>query len=137
MNAHRLSHFAKEHGRQNEMEEILFQAYFCEGKNIDDKNELIALAQRAGLNRDQATEVLESGQYAQQVEDDFYEAHQVGVRGVPFFVFDRKYAVSGAQHEEAFTQVLKKSFKEWEGDEKSIFDSESSQGSSCGPDECN
>jgi len=106
--AHRLSHFAKKHGVQNAVEELLFKAYFTEGKNTADHEILIAIAVEAGLNSEEARTMLASNQFADDVNNDIYEAQQVGARGVPFFVFDYKYAVSGAQPSELFLQVLNK-----------------------------
>ena len=112
-NAHRFSHFAKQYGKQNEAEEKLFRAYFTEGKNIDDNETLIRLGEELGLDTSALKTALENGTYADDVRKDIYEAQQVGVRGVPFFVFNRKYAVSGAQQSQVFLQTLEKSFTEW------------------------
>jgi len=113
-NAHRLLHFAKEHGRQTETEEALFKAYFTEGKNIDDSATLTAIAASVGLNTEALTEAMGSEAYFQDVVMDVQEAQNIGVRGVPFFVFDRKYAISGAQEADAFIQTLEKAFEEWQ-----------------------
>lgn len=112
-NAHRLTHFAKSMGKQLDAEEKLFEAYFISGKNIDDITTLIELGKSIGLAQDELTKVLESDAYAGDVRRDIYEAQQIGVRGVPFFVFDRKYAVSGAQESDVFLQSLQKSYEEW------------------------
>jgi predicted DsbA family dithiol-disulfide isomerase len=112
-NAHRFSHLAKTKGKQNEAEEKLFHAYFTDGENIDDYNTLIKLGEEIGLEPMDIRTALEKGAFAEDVKADIEEAHQLGVNGVPFFVFDRKYAVSGAQESQAFTQVLTKSFEEW------------------------
>lgn len=112
-NAHRLIHFAKANGLQQEMKTRLFKAYFTEGKNIDDKETFIGLATEIGLNEAEAKAVLESDKYADAVNADIQESQQLGVRGVPFFVFDRKYAVSGAQDSSVFLETLEKSFSEW------------------------
>jgi predicted DsbA family dithiol-disulfide isomerase len=106
--AHRLSHFAKKHGRQDAMEERLFKAYFTEGKNTADHGTLISLAVEAGLNAEEVRTMLAGTEFSDDVNRDIYEANQVGARGVPFFVFDNKYAVSGAQPSELFLQVLNK-----------------------------
>jgi predicted DsbA family dithiol-disulfide isomerase len=111
--AHRFSHWAKDNNVQNEAEELLFKAYFTEGKNIDDINTLVSLGEMIGLNALETKNVLTSEQYSNAVDEDSYEAQQVGVRGVPFFVFDRKVAVSGAQDSSVFLEVLEKSFSEW------------------------
>ena len=110
--AHRLLHFAKEKGVQNEMKERLFKAYYTEGKNIGDINTLVQLAGEVGLNEEAVRAVLNSDVYAQEVRMDQYEAFQIGVQGVPFFVFNSKYAVSGAQPTEVFEQVLSKVWQE-------------------------
>ena len=112
-NAHRLIHFAKENGLQHEMKERLFKAYFTEGKNIDDIEMLISLGKEIGLNAEEVKAVLESDKYADAVKGDVKESQQLGVTDVPFFVFDRKYAVSGAQDPAAFLETLEKSFSEW------------------------
>ncbi len=112
-NAHRFTHFAKANGKQNEAEEILFHSYFIDGKNIDDFSTLIELGKEIGLDTNTLKTALENGSYADDVRTDIYEAQQVGVRGVPFFVFNRKQAVSGAQEPQTFLEVLEKSYTEW------------------------
>ena len=104
--AHRLSHFAKKHGVQDEMEERLFRAYFAEGKNTADHETLVQLASEVGLKSDDVRRMLGGNDFAIDVNNDVYEAHQIGVRGVPFFVFNDTYAVSGAQPTEIFVQAL-------------------------------
>jgi predicted DsbA family dithiol-disulfide isomerase len=111
-NAHRFSHFAKHHGKQNEAEEKLFFSYFTAGKNIDDYQTLIQLGAEIGLNTDDLKAALENGMYADDVKADISEAYKVGVHGVPFFVFNRKYSVSGAQSPQVFLQTLERSFSE-------------------------
>jgi predicted DsbA family dithiol-disulfide isomerase len=112
-NAHRFAHFAKRYGKQDAAEEMLFKAYFTDGKNIDDYPTLIQLGTEIGLDAAALKTALENGSYADDVKADIDEAQQVGVRGVPFFVIDRKYAVSGAQESNTFSDVLEKSFEEW------------------------
>jgi predicted DsbA family dithiol-disulfide isomerase len=112
-NAHRFSHLAKQHGLQNDAEERLFKAYFTEGKNIDDISTLVQLGVEIGLAAAEIKTVLESDQYTKDVHQDIDEAQQVGVRGVPFFVLDRKYAISGAQNSETFLQAIDTSYAEW------------------------
>jgi predicted DsbA family dithiol-disulfide isomerase len=111
-NAHRVSHLAKKYTLGDAMEEALFKAYFTEGKNIDDKQTLIQLGTGIGLKAIEVEEVLNSDLYAAEVEQDIMEAQQVGVRGVPFFVIDRKYAVSGAQPSDVFLAALHKAWDE-------------------------
>ncbi|MCF8464438.1 MAG: DsbA family oxidoreductase [Flavobacteriales bacterium] len=132
-NAHRLVHFAKSKRLQQEMKSRLFKAYFTEGKNIDDLETLIALATEIGLDGKDAKAVLESDQYAAAVNADIQESRQLGVSGVPFFVFDRKYAVSGAQPADSFLQNLEKSFAEWRKENPTV-QLQVSEGPACTPD---
>jgi predicted DsbA family dithiol-disulfide isomerase len=135
-NAHRFSHLAKQHGLQNDAEERLFKAYFTEGKNIDDISTLVRLGVEIGLNAAEIKTVLESDQYTNDVHQDIYEAQQVGVRGVHFFVLDRKYAISGAQDSETFLQAIDTSYTEWLQKHPSAI-IEISEGASCKADgEC-
>ena len=106
--AQNLVHIAKAQGKQNEMEERLFEAYFTEGKNVDDIPTLINMATEAGLNVEGMKEALENENYADKVQTDITEAQQLGVRGVPFFIFNRKYSVSGAQDPSVFLETLEK-----------------------------
>ena len=134
--AHRFTHFAKQYGKQDGAEELLFRSYFTDGKNIDDYPTLVQLGAEIGLDTDALKTALENGRYADDVRADIYEARQVGVRGVPFFVFNRKYAVSGAQESSVFLETLEKSFAEWRKDNPETA-LEVNQGSVCTPEgEC-
>lgn len=104
--AHRLTHLAKAQGQQNAVEEGLFAAYFCEGKNTADAEVLRSIGLSAGLPADALDAMLAGDAYAEEVLHDIYEAQQVGVSGVPFFVFNDRLAVSGARGSEVFLQVL-------------------------------
>ncbi|MCW3071084.1 MAG: oxidoreductase [Bacteroidetes bacterium] len=106
--AHRLIQLAKTKGKGDLAEERLFKAYFTEGSNIADKETLSAIGTSIGLEPEEVKEVLDSDKFAENVQEDLNESQQIGVRGVPFFVFDRKYAVSGAQESDAFLEVLRK-----------------------------
>ena len=106
--AHRLLHLAHKHHLQNQMKERLFAAYYTEGKNIGDLDTLIRLGEEVGLNDAEIKAMLESNDFSQEVEEDIYRAQEVGVRGVPFYVFNNKYAVSGAQPTQLFKEVLEK-----------------------------
>ena len=112
--AHRFLHFTKQFGLQNEAKELVFQAFFTDGKNVDDLGVFLEIAQKLGLETEDLSKVLQSDLYVAEVKKDIQEAAQIGVRGVPFFVFDRKYAVSGAQDPATFLNVLKQSFNEWQ-----------------------
>lgn len=110
--AHRLLHFAKTKGLQNEMKERLFRAYYTEGKDVADHQTLSELAAELGLDADEVKSVLNEGRFEAEVRSDQQVAYQLGVQGVPFFVFNNKYAVSGAQSPEVFSQVLEKVWEE-------------------------
>lgn len=135
LNAHRVSHLAKKHNLGNEFEEILFKAYFTKGLNIDDNETLMQLAAEAGLPIAETEEVLNSDAFKADVKQDVAEAQAIGVTGVPFFVFDNKYAVSGAQSPEIFLQTLQKTYEEGSFDSK-ISQPLSADSDSCGIDGC-
>lgn len=110
--AHRFIQYAKTKGKGDAAEESLFKAYFTEGKNTADHAVLIDLGTQIGLNAEELKKVLTGTDFTAEVNKDIMEAQQIGVNGVPFFVFDRKYAVSGAQDPKAFLETLEKSFAE-------------------------
>lgn len=133
LNAHRFAHFTKEYNKQNEAEEALFRAYFTDGKNVDDHETLLALGKEIGLDTAALQAALENGSYTDEVQADIEEARQIGVRGVPFFVFNRRYAVSGAQESKAFLETLESSFDEWKTAHPEIH-LEVTEGQSCKTD---
>jgi predicted DsbA family dithiol-disulfide isomerase len=108
-NAHRLIQLAKKHHTADLVEENLFNAYFTLGKNIDDIDTLIQIGIAAGIDAVEVKTVLASASLSDEVEADEQEAREIGVTGVPFFVADRKFAISGAQPAEAFLEFLRKS----------------------------
>lgn len=112
--AHRFSHLAHTHGLQDAAEEALFAAHFVHGNDISDTQTLVQIGTDIGLNADEVTGVLQGIEYADMVKADIQEAAKIGVQGVPFFVFNRRYAVSGAQESSIFLEVLTKSFTEWQ-----------------------
>ncbi|MFC4211794.1 DsbA family protein [Pedobacter lithocola] len=112
-NAHRLIHLAAKHNLQDLAEEKLFEAHFVRSLNIGEDAVLLQLAEEIGLDKAEAKEVLQSDKFAEEVRYDIYESQNLGIRGVPYFVMDRKYAVSGAQPVQAFTDALTQSFTEW------------------------
>lgn len=111
--AHRLIHYAASKGLQDQAEEALFHAHFMEGKNIAKADVLMEIAKSLGLDAAETLSILKSDDFAEGVRYDIYESQQLGVRGVPYFVFDRKYALSGAQPIDAFEGALTQSFTEW------------------------
>lgn len=132
LNAHRMIHFAKAQGKQYAAKEALLYAYFTEGKNVDDQATLLAIGATIGLDTAALRTALEDGSYADDVRHDILEAQQLGVRGVPFFVFDRKYAVSGAQDTQVFTSTLDKAFGEWASNNP-VVKLETTEGPVCTP----
>jgi len=112
-NAHRLIHFAKKQGKGGEMKERLLKAYFSDGENVDDPNTLIKLGAEIGLNESEIKSMLASNQFDDAVDQDIYESRLIGVRGVPFFVLDRKFGISGAQPDEVFEETLEKAWSEF------------------------
>jgi predicted DsbA family dithiol-disulfide isomerase len=99
-------HYAHEVGVQDALKERLFRAYFTEGEEIADHATLVRLATDVGLDADKTAEVLESGRYAAEVRADETDAGRLGITGVPFFVIDRRYGISGAQSPGTILQVL-------------------------------
>ena len=105
--AHELLHFAKAQGLQHEMEERLMSAYFTEGKHVGRIDDLVALAAEVGLDPAETRAALESAAHLPAVRADQEQARAYGINGVPFFVIDGQYGVSGAQPPEAFENVIR------------------------------
>lgn len=133
LSAHKLIQFAKNKGLGDQAEEALFHAFFTAGKNIADYKTLTQLGLEIGLSKNQVENALNEKKYEALVEQDIFEAKQLGVQGVPFFVLNRKYAVSGAQPPEAFLKSLQKAYSEWRAENTSTK-LDISEGNSCTPD---
>ena len=112
MDAHRLLKYAETVGKASVYTERLFSAHFTESAFIGSRETLLRLAHEAGLDQVRAEEVLSSDAYAPDVRRDQLEGQTIGVKGVPFFVFNRKYAISGAQPLELFKETLKQVWNE-------------------------
>jgi predicted DsbA family dithiol-disulfide isomerase len=110
--AHRLLHLAKARGVQTELAERLHRAYFSEQASIFDHASLADLASEVGLDRDEVLRVLASDEYGDAVDTDEAMARSLGVTGVPFFVVDRRYGISGAQPAEVIAATLERSWAE-------------------------
>ncbi|MGZ8648168.1 MAG: DsbA family oxidoreductase [Solirubrobacteraceae bacterium] len=110
--AHRLIQLAGEHDLQDAVKERLLRAYFTEGEPIGDPERLVALVTEAGLDTDEARAVLDGDAYAEAVREDEQIAHQIGIRGVPFFVIGRRFGVSGAQPADALLGALERAWDE-------------------------
>ena len=127
---HRIVHLAKQHGRQDAMEERLMRAYLTEGQLIADHEVLQRLAVEVGLPEDEVREVLATERFADEVRDDERTAASLGIHAVPFFVVDRKIAASGAQPPEVLLQLLEQAMPA-EPVLPVVAD-----GATCGPDGC-
>jgi predicted DsbA family dithiol-disulfide isomerase len=110
--AHEVLHYAKAHGKQIEMKERLLKAYFIEGGHVGKLEQLADFAAEIGLDREDVLRSLEAGEYAADVEADVQQAQAYGIQGVPFFVIDGKYGISGAQPAEAFAGALEQALSE-------------------------
>jgi predicted DsbA family dithiol-disulfide isomerase len=133
LKAHILLHLARKHGKQIEVKESLLKAYFTDGRNVDDIPTLIEIGNSAGLKPDELYDALEDDHYIDTVREDIYEASQLGIRGVPYFVFNKMYGVSGAQESSLFSSVLEKAFTGWKKDNQEM-NSAVINGQSCSSD---
>lgn len=104
--AHELIHYAKSKGRQLDMKERLLKAYFIDGRHVGRIEDLADLAAEIGFDRDDVVRALETNEFLAAVKDDVALANEYGIQGVPFFVIDGKYGVSGAQDAQTFANVL-------------------------------
>jgi predicted DsbA family dithiol-disulfide isomerase len=104
--AHRLGHLAKEKGSGARFTEAMYRSYFVDGLDISSKEVLLRIAEEAGIPYDEANAVLEGSDYSSEVKKDQKDAGDYGITGVPFFVIDGKYAISGAQSPESFRKAL-------------------------------
>jgi protein disulfide-isomerase len=111
-NAHQLIQLAKTIKKGDEMEELLFEAYFCKGKDIAHITTLLELGQQIGLSEPEIVVAITTKQFDDVINRDIQESQQIGVKGVPFFVFDRKYALSGAQPIEQFVKCIQQVLSE-------------------------
>lgn len=134
--AHRVLHLAKTAGKGDEMKESLLKAYFTDSLNIDDVAVLLGLGKAIGLEEASIQEVLTTDKFENEVDQDIYESRQLGVRGVPFFVLDRKFGISGAQPDEVFDQTLEKAWNEYTKTNP-VLDIAEGNGESCDVDEKN
>ena len=134
--AHRVLHLAAERGLQTEVKERFFRGYFTEGAAIGLPEEVERLAVDAGLDADEVAEVLESDAYAAEVRADEADAQRLGATGVPFFVFDGRYAVGGAQPPEVMLQVLERCWQERGPQVEVLATGDGGDVGVCGPDGC-
>ena len=130
-NAHRLIQMAKSKDLGNEIEEALFKAHFTDGKNVDDTDTLVEIGTSIGMQEQEVRKVIESDAFDYEVRQDQLDARNIGVQGVPFFVLNNKYAVSGAQSPEAFLQTIEKAYAEYKQETPGLI---IDKGDSCSTD---
>ncbi len=136
LKGHKLIQFAKTKGLGEKAEERLFLAFFTEGKNLNDEAVLFELGKEVGLTDIEIREALTNPVYTGRIENDSKEAQRLGANGVPFFVFDRKYAIAGAQRPDVMIQTIEKAFSEWQKNNPDSL--KIVEGAVCKPDgECN
>jgi predicted DsbA family dithiol-disulfide isomerase len=104
--AHRVAHLGKAHGLDDAVQERFLRGQLVEGEVLDDPDTLVRLGGEVGIPAQEIRDVLASDAYASDVRADIDEAHAIGVNGVPFFVIDRRYGLSGAQPAGLFLQAL-------------------------------
>lgn len=131
--AHCFLHLAKEHDLGAEAKEALLSGHFEHGEGIGDVDYLVRTGVGLGLDETQVRQALENGRYDDEVRADIAEARALGVTGVPFFVLDRKYGISGAQPTEVFGQALAQA---WAERSPLTVLSGSADGPACGPEGC-
>lgn len=129
-NAHRLIQLAKTKGLGDEAEEELFKSHFTEGKNIDNRETLAQIGGSIGLDEKEVNALLSDDAFTKEVKEDEIRAQSMGIRGVPFFVFDEKYAVSGAQSSDIFLSALEQSWMAF-NQERKIALNEAEAGEIC------
>jgi predicted DsbA family dithiol-disulfide isomerase len=125
-NAHRLIQFAKKRGQGDAAKEAMLEAYFTDGKNIDDAATLVEIGASIGLGKTATSDMLASDAFTTEVREDEAMAAEIGINGVPFFVLDNKYAVSGAQAPEVFLGALQQAWAEHTKNKPQIITSEGS-----------
>lgn len=112
VDAHRIAKWANQFGKEPVITDRFMKAYFTEGLNLSDYDTLVKLSEEVGLDGKEARKVLETNEFSEKVLTEQQEARQIGVQGVPFFVVNRKYGISGAQQEEYFTAALEQIWSE-------------------------
>lgn len=132
-NAHQLLHLAAAHGKSDAVEEALLSGHFEHGEDIGAREFLVRIGASAGLSATEINDALDTDKYAEEVRADFAQARAIGVTGVPFFVIDNKYGISGAQPAETFAQALNEA---WQEDHPLTILADGSDAEVCGPDGC-
>lgn len=132
--AHRLIHLAAAHGQQDAAKERLLSDHFEHGKDIGNADYLTSVGLDLGIDADDVAELFSTDKYADDVRQDFAEGRALGITGVPFFVIDRKFGLSGAQPAETFTAALEQAWQE--SNPLVLVNAGDGAGEACGPDGC-
>ncbi|MCA0429746.1 MAG: DsbA family oxidoreductase [Bacteroidetes bacterium] len=136
LNAHRLLQFAYSVNKTESVLNALFKAHFELGENIQDTNVLISLAVNCGIDKLVLESLFTSDNFLYEVKQDILYANNIGVKGVPFFLFNNKYTISGAQPTSVFTEVLNKVYEEWSGSMNDKISVSEQSNLSCDNDKC-
>ncbi|MBN2268238.1 MAG: DsbA family oxidoreductase [Acholeplasmataceae bacterium] len=112
LDAHRIAKWSNQFGKEDEVTNRFMKAYFTDGLNLADQDTLTKLVSELGLDADEAKKVLASDQFKDQVIAEQQESREIGVQGVPFFVLNRKYGISGAQQQDYFERALEQIWSE-------------------------
>jgi predicted DsbA family dithiol-disulfide isomerase len=112
LDAHQLLQLAKDRGLQDAVIERFYRAYFSEQRSVFERDSLVTLAGEAGLDHAEARDALARDAYVAAVDADVTEARSLGVSGVPFFVIDGRYGISGAQATDVFGEALARAWDE-------------------------
>jgi predicted DsbA family dithiol-disulfide isomerase len=131
--AHRFLHLAKEHGKMQQAQEALLSGHFEHGEDIGGTEYLAQIGAELGMAEEEIRNTLDSDRFADDVRADINEARTLGVTGVPFFVIDRKYGISGAQPVEVFNNAL---LQAWTESHPLVMANDAAGGQECGPDDC-
>ncbi len=108
MDVHRLWQWSKTMGKSSELKEALMLAYFTNGIDLSKEENVLKVVENCGLDRIEAQVVFRSDAFSNDVDEDIYQASQIGIRGVPFFVINNQFAISGAQEDSVFESALMK-----------------------------
>lgn len=133
--AHRLAMYAKTEGKMHEMTERILRAYYTESKHIGDHETLIGLANEVGLNEEAVAKMLESAQMADEVRADEQAAKEYGIHSIPYFLINKKYAITGAQPTETIVEAIEKILKE-DNPYTNVNMPTNEKDSNCGDDGC-
>jgi predicted DsbA family dithiol-disulfide isomerase len=106
LDVHRLWQWSKLFGKSSELKEALMKAYFTDGIDLSKEENVLQVVENCDLNKLEAQEILQSDKFSNEVDEDIYHASQIGVRGVPFFVLNNQFAISGAQEDSVFENAL-------------------------------